>query len=281
MDIDLLLRRAPVEPFAPGSRIPWDDPDFSARMLREHLSQSHDRASRRAAIIDSQVAWIHQVLLGAQPRRVLDLGCGPGLYTSRLARLGHACVGLDFSPASIDHAKAEARKEELDCSYQLVDLRSADLRSGFDAVMMLFGEFNTLAPEEAGALLQRVSSALEPSGRLLLELHFEDYVRALGSETPSWSAQQAGLFSDSPHLTLRESAWHSKLAVATERYFVFRDGHPPAVYAQTTKAYSHSQLDGMLERAGLCTTGRYESLTGDAEAEAELFGLIAEPLDDA
>ena len=40
--------------------------------------------------------------------RVLDLGCGPGLYTTRLAKLGHTCVGIDFSPASIAYAKAEA-----------------------------------------------------------------------------------------------------------------------------------------------------------------------------
>ena len=277
MDLDALLRRTPVVPFAPGTRIPWDDPEFSARMLREHLSQLHDRASRREAIIDRQVAWIHQAILGGEPSRILDLGCGPGLYTSRLARLGHSCVGIDFSPASIAHANAVATEDQLDCTYELEDLRSADLGSGFDAVTMLFGEFNTLAPEDAAALLERTRSALNGSGHLLLELHVEDYVRALGEEPPSWSAQEAGLFSDRPHLTLRESAWHEKAEAATERYFVFSDDHPPAIYTQTTKAYSDAQLDAMLERADLHATGRYESLTGDEESEAELFGLIAEP----
>lgn len=277
MDLDTLLRRTPVVPFAPGTRIPWDDPELSARMLREHLSQLHDRASRRAVIIDRQVAWIHQAVLGGEPSRILDLGCGPGLYTSRLARLGHSCVGLDFSPASIDHARAQATEHGLDCSYELVDLRVADLGAGFDVVMMLFGEFNTLAPDAAQELLARARSALKPSGRLLLELQFEDYVRALGEESPSWSALKAGGFSDGPHLILRESAWHEKAAAATERYFVFSDDNSPTVYAQTTKAYSDSQLEAMLERASLYTTGRYESLTGDAEAEALLFGLLAEP----
>jgi 2-polyprenyl-3-methyl-5-hydroxy-6-metoxy-1,4-benzoquinol methylase len=54
------------------------------------------------------VAWIHAELLGGTPTDVLDLGCGPGLYTERLAALGHRCVGIDVSPASIAFARARA-----------------------------------------------------------------------------------------------------------------------------------------------------------------------------
>lgn len=91
----------PVRPWTGTTKIPWDDPAFSARMLREHLSQEHDRASRRFAGIDAHVSWLHRTFLGSAPSRILDLGCGPGFYTSRLARLGHRCVGVDFSPASV------------------------------------------------------------------------------------------------------------------------------------------------------------------------------------
>ena len=59
-------------------------------MLQEHLSQEHDAASRRAPIIDRHVHWIHAALLSSHPTAILDLACGPGLYSSRLARLGHA-----------------------------------------------------------------------------------------------------------------------------------------------------------------------------------------------
>ena len=38
-----------------GRRLPWDDPEFSERMLREHLSQDHDMASRRQNLIDLHV----------------------------------------------------------------------------------------------------------------------------------------------------------------------------------------------------------------------------------
>ena len=280
MDLDALLHRSPAVPFAPGSGIPWDEPEFSRRMLREHLSQGHDRASRRFEIIDQQVAWIHQTLLGGKPGRILDLGCGPGLHTSRLAELGHYCTGLDFSPASIAYAEARAAEAGSDCRYRLVDLREADLGTDFDAVLMLFGEFNTFAPQDAQSLLHRMQSALADSGRILLELHFTDYVRALGEEDPSWSAQAEGLFADRPHLVLRESNWHAETAATTERYFVFQDDAQPAVYSQSTQAYEDGEFEDMLRAAGLCVGGRYETLSGDLDADAELFGLVAEPLSD-
>ncbi len=46
------------QPWAEGEKIPWDEPGFSARMLKEHLSQAHNAASRRFEIVDLQVAWI-------------------------------------------------------------------------------------------------------------------------------------------------------------------------------------------------------------------------------
>lgn len=263
-------------PFAPGSGLPWSDPEFSRRMLREHLSQDHDRASRRFEIIDQQVAWIHHAVLGGRPGRVLDLGCGPGLHAHRLAEWGHACTGLDFSPASIRYAQDQADLAEVECQYRLVDVREADLGSGFDAVLMLFGEFNTLPPADAQLLLKRIQSALAPSGRVVLELHFDDSVRALGEEEPRWSARSEGLFAEHPHLVLHESRWHAEEAVTTERYWVFEEGREPAAYSLDTRAYSDEELAEMLERAGLSITSRYESLTGGLESPADFFGLVAE-----
>src|SRR5512139_3854349 len=95
-------------PWQEGDNIPWNEAGFSERMLQEHLSQAHDAASRRFATIDRHVEWIHHEMLDGQTGHVLDLGCGPGLYTSRLAQLGHSCHGIDFSPASINYARETA-----------------------------------------------------------------------------------------------------------------------------------------------------------------------------
>ena len=88
-----VVNRKPPQPWIDGEKIPWNEPGFSQRMLAEHLSQAHNAASRRFAIIDEHVAWIHHHVLGDRPARILDLGCGPGLYLNRLAQLGHRGTG--------------------------------------------------------------------------------------------------------------------------------------------------------------------------------------------
>ena len=105
---DIVTRSSPPTAWREGDNIPWDKPPFSERMLCEHLSQDHDLASRRLSLIDSQVARLLATVIPAAPARVLDLACGPGLYLSRIAGAGHCGVGIDFSPASIDHARSEA-----------------------------------------------------------------------------------------------------------------------------------------------------------------------------
>ena len=94
--LDVVSRNLNPEPWVEGEKIPWHDPAFSSRMLQEHLTQAHDLASRKSDAIEAHVGWIHQTLLGGKPTNILDLGCGPGLYTSRLARLGHTCRGIDY-----------------------------------------------------------------------------------------------------------------------------------------------------------------------------------------
>ena len=86
-------------------KIPWDDPDFSRRMLTEHLSQEHDLASRKREMIRTQVQWIHKHICNNTPAKLLDIGCGPGLYIEQFAALDYDCCGIDFSPASIEYAK--------------------------------------------------------------------------------------------------------------------------------------------------------------------------------
>ena len=126
-------------------KIPWDDPDFSRRMLAEHLSQDHELASRRVEWIDRQVEWIHSGLLGGQPAEVLDLGCGPGFYAHRLTSLGHRCRGIDFGPASIEHARKH-NPDPSRCEFILDDIRHAAFGGPYDLAMLLYGEVNVFPP---------------------------------------------------------------------------------------------------------------------------------------
>jgi hypothetical protein len=85
MTLHYIIKRTPrPEPWSESEKIPWNDPEFSRRMLREHLDQSHNLASRKKEKIEKHLDWIHNSILKGKPSNVLDLACGPGFYTSGL-----------------------------------------------------------------------------------------------------------------------------------------------------------------------------------------------------
>lgn len=250
-------------PWREGEKIPWDEPDFSRRMLKEHLSQDHDAASRRITRIDRQVEWIHREVLREKPSRVLDLGCGPGLYAARLARLGHACAGIDFSPASIEYARQTATTEKLNCTYYLGDVRRTGFGRNYDLVMFIFGELNVFRPTDAALILAKAYQALAPGGQLLLEVHTFDTVRRLGSEPPHWYSSHSGLFADQPHLVLTDSFWYEQEQAAVNRYYVIDAAKGDVTrYSSTTQAYTEEGYRQLLQDAGFGAIELIPSLTG-------------------
>jgi SAM-dependent methyltransferase len=275
--LDVVRRSPSAGPWEEGDNIPWHEPGFSERMLEEHLSQEHDAASRRSGTIDAHVKWIHQRVLDSRPARVLDLGCGPGLYASRLARLGHECVGIDYSPASIRYATDHARTRELSCRYTCDDIRQAEYGTGFGLAMLIFGELNVFHPSDATAVLQKVRDALRDGGVLLLEPHTEAVVEKIGAQSAHWYSRERGLFSERPHLCLQEHLWDEASRTATIRYFIV-DAESAAVsrYAQSFQAYSDDEYRSLLVGCGFEDVEILPSLGGTAgEPRGDLVAVVA------
>lgn len=279
MDLmDIIHRQAVPRPWAEGDKILWNDPEFSRRMLIEHLSQQHDAASRRFDIIDQQVEWIHRAVLECRPTRILDLGCGPGLYSSRLARLGHECVGLDFSPASVQYAQEAARLQGLACAYVQDDIRTADYSQGYGLVMLIFGELNVFRPAEARSILEKAYQALVEGGRLLLEVHTVAAVQAICEAPRSWYSTEGGLFLDRPHICLMEAFWDAEENVATERFFIVEAPAGKVTrHAASTQAYSDDEYHSLLAQAGFEDAAFHPSLRGVVdESQASFFVIVAQ-----
>ncbi len=275
--LDIINRIPHPAPWSEGDNIPWNDPEFSERMLAEHLSQDHDLASRKEETIDDQVAWIFSEVLGSKPARLLDLACGPGLYTSRLAGLGCECVGIDFSPASIQHARETAPSGTPACTYHHADVRDGQFGRDFDLVMMLYGQLNVFPRARGLEILTNAHQALKPGGSLLLEIQTPEQLRRGGEAGPSWYSAQSGLFSAEPHLVLQESFWDEESGASTMRFSAIdgATGHV-STYALSNEAYTPQQLTDHLSAAGFTDAQRFPSLRGDADnTDQSLPAIVA------
>ncbi|MCC6444174.1 MAG: class I SAM-dependent methyltransferase [Armatimonadetes bacterium] len=274
--LDIIRRNPAPQPWSEGDDIPWHDARFSERMLREHLSQAHDHASRRFEIIDRQVDWIHRKLLQGRASRILDLGCGPGLHTERLASRGHNCIGIDYSPASVEYARKVAETGRLACAYRLEDIRYADFGSGFDLAMLLFGEFNVFRPEVALDIVRRAKDALTSDGLLLLEPHSYDAVARTGGAGSSWHTSESGLFGDRPYLCLEENLWNFEAKTATSRYYIVNADGSVESHSHSYQAYTDEEYRQILKSSGFKEVDFYPSLLGvPDESQAGLMAVVA------
>jgi len=276
--MDIVNRVTPPEPWQEGDNIPWNEPGFSGRMLKWHLSQDHDLASRRLAIIDHHVAWIHATLLGGKPgAHILDLGCGPGLYGERLSLLEHKYTGIDFSPASIEYARQTAKERGLSCEYIFGDLRDTSFGPdrSYDLVMQIFGEINVFRPSHARIIFLKALNALKPGGKLLIEASSEASIRSRSGNNTSWYSSHSGLFSAKPHIVLQETFWEEHRKTLTERYSVI-DAASGTVerFASSYQAYTDAEYNKVLTECGFINITIAPGLGADLNDEPGEFLAI-------
>ena len=74
----------------------WTNEHTAQQMLEYHLNESIDVSSRNRNFIENSVDWIVSHFGVDDKTVIVDYGCGPGLYASRLAEKGANVTGIDF-----------------------------------------------------------------------------------------------------------------------------------------------------------------------------------------
>lgn len=252
------------EPWEKGGNLPWDDPAFSERMLREHLDDSHGAASRSTRERALQIAWLWERLALRPGAEVLDVTCGPGLYAVEMARRGAQVTGVDFGPAAVAYARDRAEAEGVAgrCRFVEADVRRHEFgREHFDATLFLYGQLAVFPREEAQRLLGKMAMALRPGGRLCVELLNEERVDR--EESTWWFTAEAGLWGDAPFLSLGERFWYEEEQLSCERYTTLHleTGEMDEIVL-CDQTYAVAEMAEMMRRAGFGIVEVYHAWDG-------------------
>jgi SAM-dependent methyltransferase len=102
--------------------------------------------------------------------RVLDVGCGVGRWSRRLARRGAHVTGIDLSPTMIAEARRRAAHEGVlqRCRFETQDLAALDAGSKFDLVIGVTVLQHILDAAALQAAIRRMTEHLSPGGRMVL-----------------------------------------------------------------------------------------------------------------
>jgi len=131
----------------------WTDEYTSSQMLSYHLNGDLDISSRNVKFINRSVEWISSRFNVGKHTSIADFGCGPGLYTTRLAKYQANVTGIDFSGRSIDYAKEVAASEQLRINYVKQNYLEFETEDRFDLVLMIMCDFCALSPAQRKMVL--------------------------------------------------------------------------------------------------------------------------------
>lgn len=95
---------------------------------------------------------------------LLDIGCGAGLLSEPLARLGFAVMGIDLAEENIAVARAHAEAGGLAIDYRATPIESLPAEGQFDAITLL--EVVEHVPD-VEAFVREAALRLRPGGMLI------------------------------------------------------------------------------------------------------------------
>jgi len=178
----------------------WDDEHISKGMLEAHLNPDRDAASRNHAFLDKSANWIAKLVPSSQYTKLLDLGCGPGLYAERFVKAGFTVTGVDFSERSIKYAKEQTVLNDSGIEYHYQNYLAIDYTEQYDVVTLIYCDYAPLSFKDRLTLLEKVYQALKPGGKFILDV-FTPKMRR--KENCSWQYfKNGGFFSAKSHLLL-------------------------------------------------------------------------------
>jgi SAM-dependent methyltransferase len=123
---------------------------------------------------DVEVAGLVQIGRLDTPLRILDVPCGFGRHTNRLAAFGHHMTGVDMYPGFLELARRDAEARGVQVDYRQGDMRHLEFEAEFERVMMLFTSFGYFEDEDNFHVLENVARALTPEGLFILDVPNRD-----------------------------------------------------------------------------------------------------------
>jgi SAM-dependent methyltransferase len=198
--------------------------------------------------VQEKVALALAILKPSGGARILDLACTTGQRTLELARRGFSVVGTEIDEFLLEVGGCEAESEDLRPWFEESDPRELDFLREFDLVLSVGGgAFGCFEHEDDDRLaFQRVSQALRPGGRLLMQAPNAIYVETRLPErtwVPGESATQ-----------LVEQAWNPSSRRLEASVLALIEGEPfdeSGAVPFRRRIYSVEELAQIFESVGM------------------------------
>lgn len=192
---------------------------------------------------------------------LLDLACGTGSVSVRLAQKGYEVIGVDLSPEMLSEAQNKAYSAGQNILFLCQDMTALDLYGTVDAAVCTLDGLCHLPDEESVfAALQKVSLFMNPGGVFLFDVNSVYKHRAvLGNNTFVYDT-------DDVYCVWQNTLLSDGVTVQMDLDF-FEPVSDAGDYVRqserfTERAYPKETLEAMLKKAGFTVLDVFDGYSG-------------------
>ena len=253
----------------------WTDDHISQRMLENHLDGTTDISSRSFSFIDRSVDWMTDRFHINEGTSIADFGCGPGLYTSRLAKMGAKVTGIDFSRRSIEYASQYAAANNLEIRYIHQDYLKFESLERFDLITIIYCDFCALSPGQRKTMLEKFASLLTENGKILLDVHSFAMFDTKEETVTCGRNLMNGFWSPREYFGFLNTFKYPKNKVSLDKYTLIEEDRIRTIY-NWLQYFDRDSIRAEFEQNGLMV----EEFPGDVAGaqyspDAPVFAVIA------
>lgn len=253
----------------------WTDEYTSGQMLKFHLDDKIDASSRNSAFIDRSADWIVSRFNIGTGKKIADFGCGPGLYSTRLARSQAVVTGIDFSKRSIQHAQEIAARENLSINYVNQNYLDFETDDRFHLIIMIMCDFCALSPAQRKQILSRFYKLLDPSGSVLLDV----YSLVTFSDTKEKAVYETNLlnsfWSPNKYYGFLNTFKYGKEKVILDKHTIIEKERLRTIY-NWFQCFSPDVLEKEFEECGFTIQSYYSDVAGTPfSPQSKEFAVVA------
>ncbi len=239
----------------------WTNPYTAEQMLAYHLNESIDVSSRNKGFIDRSVAWIVSRFGVDTNTAIADFGCGPGLYTTRLAEQGAMVTGIDFSGNSLNYAGKVAAEKALKIEYVQANYLKFQTADRYDLIIMIMCDFCALSPEQRKVMLSKFKSLLKPGGCVLLDVYSLNTFDEKEESATDELNQLNGFWSPEDYYGFVNTFKYEREKILLDKYTIIEASRTHVVY-NWLQCYSKESLVDEFEANGFEVENIYSDAAG-------------------
>jgi 2-polyprenyl-3-methyl-5-hydroxy-6-metoxy-1,4-benzoquinol methylase len=253
----------------------WTDDHISAQMLSCHLNDNNDAASRNSTFIDRSVEWISSYFGVGKGFKIADFGCGPGLYTTRLAKREAEVTGIDFSKRSIEYGRDMAARLGLPIKYIHQNYLDFDSAERFQLILLIYCDYCALTPEQRIKILTRFHTLLDPGGAVLLDVHSINRFAKQEEKAIYEIELMNGFWAPGRYYGYWNTFKYEEEKVTLDKYSIIESGRTRIIY-NWLQYFTPETLAKELEDCGFTIESFYTDVAGAPFApENDDFAIVA------